>query len=347
MRKRYNPNKLYKSICKEWNQTIEGWEEELRKKVLPLFALGKEDQVSGYQLVVSLGEGGLCEFIEPREDKFHLKRGVPFNLVPLILRDVGDKNSVWYPLYKGGFFSDLLYPMKLIPNADFYMGIYEVTQDLYKMVMGKNPSYFKGANRPVEKVNWYDAVEFCNKLSKEVGLEPVYYVYPTAAIPLIKKLFDGEYGGLEEFHAKYKHLAEDIETIDRSEWEDYGVIWNRSAKGYRLPTDMEWEYAARGGESYLYSGSDDLDDVGWYDENSGDETHPVGRKKSNGFGLYDMSGNVWEWCWDKWGKRPSGPRVNRGGGWLGHVRYARVSYRAGLFESMLGSSLGFRMARNA
>ena len=135
--------------------------------------------------------------------------------------------------------------------------------------------------------------------------------------------------------------------------------WNRSANGYRLPTEAEWEYCARGGEEHLYSGSDNIDEVAWYDNNSGDETHGVGQKKSNGFGLYDMSGNVDEWVWDTWDvdayqrgdtKDPivevsSLYRVRRGGGWSNDARYARVSCRLGGSATFRYYYQGFRILR--
>jgi formylglycine-generating enzyme len=329
MRKRYNPNKLYKSICKEWNQTIEGWEEELRKKVRPLFALGKEDQVSGYQLVVSLGEGGLCEFIEPINDKFHLKRGVPFNVVPLILQDVAERNSVWHPLYNGGFFSELLYPMKLIPNADFYMGIYEVTQELYENVTGKNPSAFKGEgyeSNPVEKVSWCDAVLFCNTLSTQEGLEPVYEI-PKGLKAACK--------------SQSSHYDRTVDELSK------GVKWNQSANGYRLPTEAEWEYCARAGQDTIYSGSDNIGEVAWYESNTDYETVQVGQKKANGFGLYDMSGNVQEWVFNTWEGERSPRRVIRGGSWYDRAWSSRVSFRYRGRASLRDDDIGFRMARNA
>ena len=150
----------------------------------------------------------------------------------------------------------------------------EVTQEIYESVMGNNPSNFKGEkNLPVENVSWYDAVRFCNKLSEQEGLEPVYSV-------------DGE---------------TDLDQWSR-DFPDEKMECNESANGYRLPTVEEWQYAAKGGQNYKYSGSDDLDKVGWYGEIEGlvaiGKTHPVAQKAPNGYGLYDMSGNVWEWCWD-------------------------------------------------
>ena len=205
---------------------------------------------------------------------------------------------------------------KVTISKDFYLMENEVTQALYQRVMGENPSRFKGANRPVETVIWYDAVKFCNKLSQMEGLDQCY-------------------------------------TINGTD-----VSWsNKSCNGWRLPTEAEWEYAARGGQSYKYSGSDNIDEVAWYYGNSGMETHPVGQKKPNGFGLYDMSGNVYEWVWDWYGgySSQSGTdlvglsggqyRVLRGGGWNGSARYARVSTRDSSRPVYESSILGFRPGR--
>ena len=195
-----------------------------------------------------------------------------------------------------------------IPNQDFAMLKIEVPQKLYTEVMGENPSYFKDDVLPVERVSWYDAIYFCNKLSKKCGLTPVY----------------------SEIKGK--------------------ITQNSVANGFRLPTVDEWKYAAKGGEDFRYSGSDNLDEVGWYVNNSGGKTHPVAQKKPNGYGLYDMSGNVCEWLWDsctmRYGyKRKDNPRYKRGGSWSGDGGFCRVEYFDREVASKKGSNLGFRIVR--
>ena len=216
---------------------------------------------------------------------------------------------------------------EVVLSRSYYMMETEVTQGLYKSLMGENPSSFSscGNDCPVESVSWYDAVRFANKLSVKEGLEKCYEI-------------EGE---------DVKWVVEDC-------------------SGWRLPTEGEWEYAARGGESYKYAGSNDLSEVAWYgywvtdDPNrtvTKKETKAVGQKNANGYGLYDMSGNVYEWCWD-WKRDysssteedPKGPssgayRVFRGGSWNNYARYSRVSSRSRNFPSLTGFNLGFRLIR--
>jgi len=222
-------------------------------------------------------------------------------------------------------------------SKPFYLGVYEVTQGQYEAVMGNNPSYLSanggGKDRvagqstdrhPVEQVSWLDAVQFSNKLSEKEGKKPFYEI-------------DGK----------------DIRVPD----------WN--GQGYRLPTEAEWEYACRANASTptRFSFGDNMAELGlhgWFDGNSQQRTHPVGQKRPNGFGLHDMHGNVWEWCWDWHGEGyynqsavddPTGPagaanRVHRGGSLCDNPRYCRSAFRLGGFPpGGRNFNLGFRVAR--
>jgi formylglycine-generating enzyme required for sulfatase activity len=164
----------------------------------------------------------------------------------------------------------------------FYLGKFQVTQGLYEAVMKKNPSYFQGASRPVEKVSWDDAKLFIAALE--------------------------EMEAVKDFKKEHKLLG----------------------YKFRLPTESEWEYAARGGlnsQGYEYCGSDDLKQVGWYNDNSGVETKPVGLLLPNELGLYDMSGNVFEWCEDDYhGNYKEAP--DDGSAWVdGTTAADRATYR--------------------
>ncbi len=213
-------------------------------------------------------------------------------------------------------------PVHEVTLSSFYIGQFEVTQSEYESVMSINPAYGYGVgdDYPVYYVSWYDAVEYCNVLSEQEGLTPCYNL---------------------------------------SDWScDF------DANGFRLPTEAEWEYAARGGvnweDNYRYTGTtDDLDDYAWYSSNSGGQTHEVGTKFPNQLDIYDMSGNVWEWCNDWYlhsyycsspDINPTGPdsgpfHVARGGSWCYHATCCRVAYRDISNPGAGDHYVGFRLAR--
>jgi formylglycine-generating enzyme required for sulfatase activity len=222
-------------------------------------------------------------------------------------------------------------PIHTITVKSFSISKYQVTQKEWQEVMGTTirqqrdmagrslSLYGEGDNYPMYYVNWYEVVEYCNRRSMKENLKPAY----------------------------------------RGSGDNITCDWN--ANGYRLPTEAEWEFAAKGGtKEYItteYSGSNSVGAVAWYDGNSGNSTHPVGTKAANSLGIYDMSGNVWEWCWDWYGGYSSGSqtdprgavsgadRVMRGGGWYSSAAYVRSAFRYYDTPSNRNSSHGFRLVR--
>ena len=232
----------------------------------------------------------------------------------------------------------------------FYMGKYEVTQAEYEKYCSygsSSPSSDKGDgdNYPAYYVSWYDALVYCNKRSMAEELTPCYSISGNT---------DPEKWGT-------------VPTSSNNTWN--AVVCNWNANGYRLPTEAEWEYAARAEDntvaSLTYSGTSDVNKLGeysWYSSNSNSKTHEVGTKKANGFGLYDMSGNVWEWCWNRFtnsydaeaegGSDPTGTsagsnRVYRGGSWRSSSDRCAVSCRRSLYPNIRDNNLGFRVVRSS
>ena len=152
---------------------------------------------------------------------------------------------------------------------------YPVSQGLYEYIMGHNPSHYKGINRPVETVSWVDAILFCNRLSEREGLQPTYLIPE----------------GLESSVLRCDHLEEEALSQE--------VTWDQDASGYSLLTEAEWEFCAKAGEEFLFSGSNNIEDVAWFWRNSQNQTQSLGQKDPNMWGLYDMSGNVDEWVFDE------------------------------------------------
>ena len=212
-------------------------------------------------------------------------------------------------------------PEKMKIEKSFLLGETEITQELYQAVMGvENSSYFKDNPRnPVGMVSWYDALIFCNKLSDVFELGRYYTI-----------------GNAQEITDDYGNTNT-----------HYPVEMNEDSKGFRLPTEWEWEYAAKADTQLLYSGSNDLNEVGWYGNNS-NTTHPVKQKKPNAWGFYDMSGNVKEWCENKYDPMEmeiSADRVYRGGSRWSYGSNLHSAYRDGHSPRHRSAEIGFRVCR--
>jgi formylglycine-generating enzyme required for sulfatase activity len=205
-------------------------------------------------------------------------------------------------------------PQHKVTLSSFYMGKFQVMQAEYELVMGVNLSYNIGPSLPVENVSWYDAIEYCNRLSLLEGLPPAYTINGT------------------------------------------NVTWDRNTNGYRLPTEAEWEYACRAGTTTPYhTGNTITKRQANFD---GNEIEPVGSYAPNAWGLHDMHGNVWEWCWDWHGSYSRGVkidpigassgsrRVARGGSWRSIAENVRSAYRADYTPSYMNDCNGFRLVHN-
>ena len=223
--------------------------------------------------------------------------------------------------------------------SSFYIDKYELTQAGYQAVMGSNPAsgYGVGSNYPVYYVSWFNAIEYCNRRSIQEGLSPCYSYSSFGTNP------DNWPAG---WNSNYNNHT--------------NVSCNWTANGYRLPTEMEWMFAAKGGnqsQGYTYSGSNTIGDVAWYSSNSGSTTHTVGTKAANELGTFDMSGNVREWVWDIYGSYPSGSQTNptgansgsdrvlRGGGFYYDADYCTVSIRDYTDATFSAVDWGFRCVR--
>jgi formylglycine-generating enzyme required for sulfatase activity len=236
-------------------------------------------------------------------------------------------------------------------TKDFYMYKYPVTQEMYQAVMGSNPSQFKTAvtgesgtpgKLPLECVSWYDAIVFCNKLSIKEGLTPAYQMEKESS---------------SEMSTDPKDWGA-VPSSNDPRWDAVTVV--AGSTGYRLPTEAQWEYAAKGGhkeQKYDFAGSDTVDYVAWYASNSDSTTHKVMGKAANALGLYDMSGNVYEWCWDWYGAYSSGTqtdpegaslgphRMIRGGYWYLTADFCRSAFRYYDYPDDRGYGIGFRLVR--
>ncbi len=277
---------------------------------------------------------GTTTWTKSIQNSFHFYRVRPVsNSVP--------DNSIFV---EGGTFN---IGRSTVTVSSFYLEKYEVTQANYRTVVGREPrtGCGTGDNYPIYYMYWIDAIEYCNRRSMQDGLTPCYS-YISNGI---------DYGNnINIWFIDWNSIFH----YDNNYYNNISCDW--TANGYRLPTEAEWEFAARGGNlthNYTYSGSNDANVVAWYYNNSGNTSHPVGTKATNELGINDMTGNVWEWTWDFCGDYPSGPQINphgpeigeyravRGGCWGLISTYGTVSAR-GYDATYSNYDVGFRVCRN-
>lgn len=243
-----------------------------------------------------------------------------------------------FVIVAGGTFSNGVSEVTL---SSFYIDKYELTQEHYQAIMGENPSqYNDNPQRPVEKVSWFDAIEYCNRRSIQEDLSPCYSYLSNGTDPAN---WPSGWNGNAANHAN--------------------IQCNWLVTGYRLPTEMEWMFAAKGGtlsQGYTYSGSNDLSAVAWhYGDASALGPKPVGTKAANELGIYDMSGNVYEMVWDIWGDYSSDPQTNphgassgmhriiRGGSWFSNTNYCEITWRDINGADATNNLMGFRVVRKS
>ena len=287
------------------------------------------------------GSGGGTTPPAPSADKTYTVGGVQFTMKDIAAVTNGTVGHTDYHVENA--------PHTVSLTA-YRIGETEVTQELWEKVMGTNPSSFQGSSnppesgetqekRPVEWVNWYQCIAFCNKLSKACNLDPCYTVT-----------------GVDFDALNFSNIP----TSNNTNWNN--AVCDRNKNGFRLPTEAEWEWAAKGGKDYKWAGTNkkaQLVNYAWYkhtgEGNANDKTHEVKKKQPNGYGLYDMSGNVWEWCWDRYsdstptgGQDPEGAasgvnRVLRGGSWYNGAGFAARAFRSNYGPVHRDNILGLRL----